>query len=97
MYPAILNLFFKFSGGLFGGTLETVVNRENMSILPGGMGSSTISLSQNVPLIIKRCVEEIERRGLDIIGRLNNEDLTVFNIRDVTTKRKSEKKSLLQF
>ncbi|KAL0276802.1 UNVERIFIED_CONTAM: hypothetical protein PYX00_004294 [Menopon gallinae] len=56
------------SGGLFGGTLESVVNRENISILPSGISASSFPLSQNVPLIIKRCVEEIERRGLDIIG-----------------------------
>lgn len=41
--------------------------REN--VLPGGMMSNSTSMIQNVPLIIKNCVEEIERRGLDIIGR----------------------------
>lgn len=50
------------TGGLFGASLESVVNRENITV--GGMASA----QNNVPLIIKRCVEEIERRGLDIIG-----------------------------
>ncbi|RWS16420.1 rho GTPase-activating protein 100F-like protein [Dinothrombium tinctorium] len=39
---------------LFGVDLETVVNRENSGF--------------NVPLLVKRCVEEIERRGLDLVG-----------------------------
>ncbi|KAK6639819.1 hypothetical protein RUM43_008094 [Polyplax serrata] len=56
------------TGGLFGSTLESTIIRENVSIMPGGMATSSMVLSQNVPLIIKRCVEEIERRGLDIIG-----------------------------
>ena len=40
--------------GCFGVDFETVVNRE-------GTG-------WNIPVLIKRCIEEIERRGLDIIG-----------------------------
>ena len=52
--------------------MDTVVNRENLSSgVPGGVATSatlaTPGTSQ-VPLIIRRCVEEIERRGLDIIG-----------------------------
>lgn len=39
---------------LFGVDLETVVSRENSGL--------------SVPLIVKRCVDEVERRGLDIIG-----------------------------
>lgn len=39
---------------LFGVDLDVVVNRENSGF--------------NIPLILKRCIEEIERRGLDIIG-----------------------------
>ena len=39
---------------LFGLNLDTLVNRENS-------GSS-------IPLIIKRCVEEVESRGLDLVG-----------------------------
>ena len=39
---------------LFGVDLETVVARENSGL--------------SVPLIVKRCVDEVERRGLDIIG-----------------------------
>ncbi|KAG8233468.1 hypothetical protein J437_LFUL013756 [Ladona fulva] len=42
------------AGGVFGVDPETVVARE------GGPGS--------VPLLVRRCVEEVERRGLDIIG-----------------------------
>ncbi|CAH2075487.1 unnamed protein product, partial [Iphiclides podalirius] len=42
---------------LFGAELETVVARE---VRP--------SHAPPVPLIVRRCVEEIERRGLDIIG-----------------------------
>lgn len=41
-------------GALFGTDLETVVLRENSGF--------------NVPILIKRCIEEVERRGLDIIG-----------------------------
>lgn len=39
---------------LFGVDLESTVTRENSGF--------------NVPIIIKRCIDEIERRGLDIIG-----------------------------
>lgn len=39
---------------LFGADLESVVNRENSGL--------------NVPLIIKRCVEEVEKRGCDLVG-----------------------------
>ncbi|KAL7302156.1 hypothetical protein TKK_0005379 [Trichogramma kaykai] len=57
---------------LFGIDLETVVSREaKTGGVPGGvstalaMGGSGVP---NVPIIIWRCVEEVERRGLDIIG-----------------------------
>lgn len=43
---------------LFGADLETVVNRE----------SKTNPGNAPVPIVLRRCVEEIERRGLDIIG-----------------------------
>lgn len=37
--------------------------------VPGGVATSLAMPNQiQVPIIIKRCVEEIERRGLDIIG-----------------------------
>lgn len=39
---------------LFGVDLETVVTREN-----SGMG---------VPFLVQKCVEEVERRGMDIVG-----------------------------
>lgn len=39
---------------LFGMDVESVVNRENSG--------------SNVPLIIKRCIEEVEKRGLDLVG-----------------------------
>ncbi|XP_050536599.1 rho GTPase-activating protein 100F-like isoform X2 [Daktulosphaira vitifoliae] len=56
------------TAGLFGTDLETVVTRES-----GAISSSLSSLAQapataSVPVIIRRCIEEIERRGLDIIG-----------------------------
>jgi hypothetical protein len=44
--------------GLFGVDLETVVTRE----AKGAAGNAP------VPIVLRRCVEEIERRGLDIIG-----------------------------
>ncbi|XP_076250075.1 rho GTPase activating protein at 100F isoform X3 [Rhynchophorus ferrugineus] len=55
---------------LFGVDLETVVNRENKTGgVPGGVATGLVSSSQhNIPIIVKRCVEEVERRGLDIIG-----------------------------
>lgn len=42
---------------LFGAELEAVVARE-----------VRVPHAAPVPLIVRRCVEEIERRGLDIIG-----------------------------
>lgn len=36
--------------------------------VPGGVPTGLVAASQQIPVIIKRCVEEIERRGLDIIG-----------------------------
>ncbi|GLV44424.1 Rho GTPase activating protein at 100F [Carabus blaptoides fortunei] len=55
---------------LFGADLETVVNRESKTGgVPGGVATSlAMANTLQVPIIIKRCVEEIERRGLDIIG-----------------------------
>lgn len=55
---------------LFGADLETVVNREaKTGGVPGGVATSiAMPNTLQVPIIIKRCVEEIERRGLDIIG-----------------------------
>ncbi|XP_017778349.1 PREDICTED: rho GTPase-activating protein 100F isoform X3 [Nicrophorus vespilloides] len=50
---------------LFGVDLENVVNREAKT---GGVATGLTSAAQQVPIIIRRCVEEIERRGLDIIG-----------------------------
>ncbi len=41
-------------GRLFGVSLESVLDRESSGFL--------------VPLIVKRCIEEVEKRGLDIIG-----------------------------
>ena len=41
-------------GQLFGVSLESVVEQENSGFL--------------VPLLVKRCTSEIEKRGLDIIG-----------------------------
>lgn len=43
---------------LFGAELEAVVARE-AKLNPG---------QAPVPVVLRRCVEEIERRGLDIIG-----------------------------
>lgn len=48
--------------------LESVVTRES-----GAISSSLSSLAQapataSVPVIVRRCIEEVERRGLDIIG-----------------------------
>lgn len=37
--------------------------------VPGGVSTAlAMSGTQNVPIIVWRCVEEVERRGLDIIG-----------------------------
>ncbi|KAL1116729.1 hypothetical protein AAG570_005201 [Ranatra chinensis] len=57
--PVIPTSYIK---GIFGMDLETVVNRESLAseILKGD--------ALNIPTIIRRCVEEVERRGLDIIG-----------------------------
>ncbi|XP_018326316.1 rho GTPase-activating protein 100F isoform X2 [Agrilus planipennis] len=54
---------------LFGVDLETVVSRESRTGgVPGGVATGLIAGTLQVPLIVKRCVEEVERRGLDIIG-----------------------------
>jgi hypothetical protein len=57
---------------LFGADLETVVARESLTGgVPGGVATSVTLATQApsaVPIIIRRCVEEVERRGLDIIG-----------------------------
>lgn len=62
--------------GLFGADLETVVTRESLTGgVPGGVATSVTLATQApsaVPIIIRRCVEEVERRGLDIIGRMDN-------------------------
>ncbi|XP_048518799.1 rho GTPase-activating protein 100F [Dendroctonus ponderosae] len=52
---------------LFGVDLETVVNREGKTGgAATGLGSG--APHHQIPIIVKRCVEEVERRGLDIIG-----------------------------
>lgn len=43
-----------FPNKLFGGDLEMIVARENQGL--------------SVPLIVKKCVEEVESRGMDLIG-----------------------------
>lgn len=51
---------------LFGVDLESVVNREG-----GNNGSATSMLTGGnggVPIIVQKCVEEVERRGMDIVG-----------------------------
>ncbi|XP_012256075.2 rho GTPase-activating protein 100F isoform X4 [Athalia rosae] len=55
---------------LFGVDLDTVVSRESKTGgVPGGVSTALVmSSTQNVPIIVWRCVEEVERRGLDIIG-----------------------------
>lgn len=45
-----------FPNKLFGNDLEMIVARENQGL--------------SVPLIVKKCVEEVENRGLDLIGKL---------------------------
>ncbi|XP_066582839.1 rho GTPase-activating protein 100F isoform X2 [Prorops nasuta] len=55
---------------LFGVDLDTVVSRESKTGgVPGGVSTAlAIGGAPNVPVIVWRCVEEVERRGLDIIG-----------------------------
>lgn len=60
------------SGNLFGTDLETVVNRESGSISVSLQSLPQPPLAASVPIIVRRCVEEIERRGLDIIGTYLN-------------------------
>ena len=58
---------------LFGADLDNVVTRESLTGgVPGGVATSVTLATQApaaVPIIVRRCVEEIERRGLDIIGK----------------------------
>lgn len=56
------------SPSLFGAELETVVARES---------SRTDRHNPPVPLIVRRCVEEIERRGLDIIGKTMRSGISI--------------------
>ncbi|XP_050597425.1 rho GTPase-activating protein 100F isoform X1 [Bombus affinis] len=54
---------------LFGVDLDTVVSRESKTGgVPGGVSTALAMGVPNVPIIVWRCVEEVERRGLDIIG-----------------------------
>lgn len=55
---------------LFGVDLDTIVSREaKTGGVPGGVATSlAVTSGLQVPIIVRRCVEEIERRGLDIIG-----------------------------
>ncbi|XP_076300595.1 rho GTPase activating protein at 100F isoform X4 [Lasioglossum baleicum] len=54
---------------LFGVDLDTVVSRESQTGgVPGGVSTALAMDVPNVPIIVWRCVEEVERRGLDIIG-----------------------------
>ncbi|XP_044579356.1 rho GTPase-activating protein 100F isoform X2 [Cotesia glomerata] len=55
---------------LFGVDLDTVVSRESKTGgVPGGVSTAlTVNNNMNIPIIVWRCVEEVERRGLDIIG-----------------------------
>lgn len=50
---------------MFGGELEAQVMRESIT---GGI-PTTMAVHPNVPIVVRRCVEEVERRGLDIIGK----------------------------
>jgi hypothetical protein len=50
-------------------SLKLQVNRESKTGgVPGGVATGLVSSTQQIPIIVKRCVEEVERRGLDIIG-----------------------------
>ncbi|KAJ8688021.1 hypothetical protein QAD02_023816, partial [Eretmocerus hayati] len=69
--PPVISLSTRIAP-LFGVDLDTVVAREaKTGGVPGGvstaltMGGTGMS---NIPIIVWRCVEEVERRGLDIIG-----------------------------
>lgn len=60
------------STNLFGGELELIVAKENSGL--------------NVPLIVKKCVEEIELRGMDLIGMnciFLKADKKVINLEDM--------------
>ncbi len=52
---------------LFGADLETVLEREAAAMM-AATGLPTPPSAPQVPILVKRCVEEVERRGLDIIG-----------------------------
>ncbi len=55
MAPTVIRGGSKGGGGaLYGMSLESVLEREDSGFL--------------VPLIVKRCTDEVEKRGLDIIG-----------------------------
>ncbi|XP_018303702.1 rho GTPase-activating protein 100F [Mycetomoellerius zeteki] len=55
---------------LFGVDLDTVVSRETKTGgVPGGVSTALAMGVPNIPIIVWRCIEEVERRGLDIIGK----------------------------
>jgi len=50
--------------------LNKQVSRETKTGgVPGGVSTALAMGVPNVPIIVWRCVEEVERRGLDIIGK----------------------------
>ncbi|XP_076235895.1 rho GTPase activating protein at 100F isoform X2 [Calliopsis andreniformis] len=53
---------------LFGVDLDTVSRESKTGGVPGGVSTALAMGVPNVPIIVWRCVEEVERRGLDIIG-----------------------------
>lgn len=48
--------------------LNQVSRESKTGGVPGGVSTALAMGVPNVPIIVWRCVEEVERRGLDIIG-----------------------------
>lgn len=61
---------FYSSGNLFGAELENVINKECDSVSSSVQSLlKEIPLAISVPVIVRRCVEETEKRGLEIVGK----------------------------
>ena len=58
---------------------RTQVTRESKTGgVPGGVSTAlAMSGAPNVPIIVWRCVEEVERRGLDIIGNTREKKVCI--------------------
>lgn len=74
----VVSTTFRNSILAFKGILLQINRESKTGGVPGGVATGLVTTTQHsIPIIIKRCVEEVERRGLDIIGM---DDLHIKNL-----------------